>query len=85
MMHVAVSLPDDIGAAIKLRARNEGFADLADYLRALAEAEAEGEAAWEPKPEVAAAMAEAEIAEDSPHTFDEIIANAKRKVGLRRG
>lgn len=85
MIHVAVSLPDEVGAALEVRARDEGFPDLADYLRALAEAEADDETAWEPTPAVAAALAKAEVAGDSPHTFDEIIAIAKGKVGLRHG
>jgi hypothetical protein len=85
MIHVAITLPDDVGATLEGRARDEGFADLSDYLRALAEAEAEGSATWEPTPEVAAALSEAAVSGDSPHTFDEIIANAKRKAGLRRG
>ena len=83
MMHVAISLTDEVGAALEVRARDEGYADVAGYLRALAEAESV--ATWQPTREVMAALREAESAGDSPHTFDEIIAEAKRKAGLRHG
>lgn len=85
MIHVAFSLPDDVGATLEVRARDGGFEDLADYLRSLAEAEASCDLEWEVTPEIARALEEAETAGDSPHTFDEIIAAAKRKVGLRQG
>jgi hypothetical protein len=77
MIHVAISLPDDVGATLEGRARDEGFADLADYLRALAEADARDETVVQVSPEVAALLEEADKSGYVPYNFEEIMAEAR--------
>ena len=82
MINVSISLPDDVETALAARVKQGGYADLADYVRALIESDV-SEDDWEMTPELAEALEEGERSGISPYSFDEIIANAKRKAGLR--
>ena len=83
MIHVAITLPDDVGAALELRARDEGFAGLADYLRALAEADVGGEQVVHVSPEVATALEEADRSGYVRYDFDEIVAEARAQFNAQ--
>lgn len=83
MINVSITLPDDVESALTARVTEGGYTDLADYVRALIESDMGVEDDWEMTPELAAALEEGERSGISPYSFDEIIANAKRKAGLR--
>lgn len=79
VIHVAFSLADDIGATLADRARAEGFVDLSEYLRSLAEADARGEQVWQVSPEIARALEEGERSGYVPYDPDRIFAEARAR------
>ncbi len=83
MINVSISLPDDVESFLPVRVKQGGYADLADYVRALIESDVGIDDDWEMTPQLAEALEHGMRSGISPYSFDEIIANAKRKAGLR--
>lgn len=78
MIHVSFSVREDVEASLDARVVDRGYSDLADYLRALVEADADAEG-WEMTPEIAAAIEEGERSGFAPYDFEEIMAEARRE------
>ena len=84
MIHVAISLSDDVEAALKARVREGGYSDIADYVRALIETDVAPGNSWEVTPEIAAAIDEGERSGISSRSLDEIFAEARSQFSAEQ-
>jgi Arc/MetJ-type ribon-helix-helix transcriptional regulator len=79
MAMIQLHLSDQMKTDLEARARDCDFADVADYVRTLIQADIHRGESWEMTREIAAALAEGEASGEDSRTVQEIFAEARKR------
>jgi len=80
MATIRFEISEEMRAGLEARASESDYADVADYLRDLIQADLED--SWEMTPELAAALAEGEASGIDSRSIEDIIADGRKRAGL---